>query len=173
MTTEKPELKLQEVQQPMMVEQRQETIGWIGYTQRPINARTQTRNRYLDTTVFVSDITIPWNTLYDIPSYTKTTLSWNLNWRLSSSPWKIIIPVSWTYMVQWWLFISKYLWTDPITIYVDGITSYNNVEAKRWTTIPILFIKNFNKWDDIYISIDNSDIEDIEAVITLNIIKLS
>jgi len=27
MTTEKPELKLQEVQQPMMVEQRQETIG--------------------------------------------------------------------------------------------------------------------------------------------------
>jgi len=27
MATEKPELKLQEVQQPMMVEQRQETIG--------------------------------------------------------------------------------------------------------------------------------------------------
>jgi hypothetical protein len=29
MATEKPELKLQEVQQPMMVEQRPETIGGI------------------------------------------------------------------------------------------------------------------------------------------------
>ena len=64
MVKTEPKIELQKVQQPIVVEQRKETIGWIGYTQRPIDARTQTRNRYLDSVRATTTQQIPiplWN----------------------------------------------------------------------------------------------------------------
>lgn len=169
------EIVIQPVQVEMNTPSRANEQINTWFTSRPLNARTQTRNQYLDSATFVSSsLLVPWITYwYEIPSYTSNTLSWNLLRKTTTSPWIIIIPVTWTYLIQWWLFVSQYLWTSPISIYVDWIISYTNVAISAWYTVPIMVVHNLIRWDEIYIYIENTWPYSIDAILNLSIIKLS
>lgn len=153
MATEKPELKLQEVQQPMMVEQRQETIGWIGYTQRPLNARTQTRNRYLDWVSARKNFQI-------IPASTPTKLTWFTYTKTGNYPWdkvdwEFFIAESGTYLL---LFTANW---DTVTTNPSLLRIMDKDSVVDWIStfdyFNISVILNLNKWNHLYFEIINED----------------
>lgn len=178
---EKQEPKLQEVQQSIKVEERQETIGWIGYTQRPINARTQTRNMYLDSIKWESDQQIPvpsWSWEWaDVEWYTYTKIGnydftrWNTD--------RIVIPSTWTYMIIARFIINDLYWDLGLTNY--KITKNGNYLLADWRlamtsfeSLNITWIENLSKWDIIKMKINidsEANIRTIKSI--LSITKLS
>lgn len=155
MVKTEPKIELQKVQQPIMVEQRQETIGWVWYTQRPLDARTQTKNRYLDSVYF------SWSTnildddyWYIIPS-TKINTNWNLNRKIDWN--KMICPSYSTYIIQWRIEIIPSWWVDAALFGVviektsktltDSPIFTNYVYMVWWlTTIPFNVVTNLEPW---------------------------
>ena len=166
--------KIEFIPEPVQVQQEIETpISQIGYTERPLNARTQTNNRYLDSVSFgwVATVTSMWLS-YVI--FSQDVEVWNYNRNVWNS---ITIPVQGTYLINWDSLVSSasWIWQVRIVIEKNGTTDIKVVYAmaEHWTTIPISTTYNFVKGDYIRIYIDNSSSDSIDVVVNLTIVKLS
>ena len=71
-----------------------DNIQDIGYTRRPINQKTQVRNKFLNVVEYTSHWDVPSNSLSQPVSLTFNNLSSTLAWGTTSSPAKVIIPES-------------------------------------------------------------------------------
>lgn len=173
-STTKPEIQLQPIQQPTI---ELPITPQIGRTERPLNQRTQVTNVYLDSTQFNGSATIASMTLSDWANLTQTKISWNYVWKMATSPAKLYIPTGWTYMIQWRVFISSALsvWLLS-TFFQKNWTASLELFAwlsNHWTTIPIIFTANFVKWDYINIYTDNSSGNSVDISYQLVITKIS
>lgn len=176
MAKEEEKIKLQEVQQPIVIEQRKETIGWIGYIQRPLNVRMQTRDRYLDGVIATKETqTIPSGTTTEIDWYTYTKTgdygftAWITNW--------VTIPENWTYMI-----IASFEWLENITtasvthrvnidtsvLYLQTISYDINLNEHK-----LFWLVNLQRWE--VVNCDSYQLEwaDKDIRVRLSITKLS
>lgn len=175
MVTE-PKIELQEVQQPIVIEQRKETIGWIGYTQRPIDAKMQTRNRYLDSVRAVQteqDIAATTDTEITWYTYTKTGNYDFTRWSTDS----IIVPENWTYMI-----IADYQRTETMTVWEtihwvkldwNNLYSQNVFNVTATNTYTLSWVENLTKWQEITINVFHIESEARKVKIKLSLTKLS
>lgn len=181
-TTKEPELIIQNPQMEVMPTVIPDRITNIWRIDRPINARTGTINRYLDSATFNAWWTVSSMSLYDIDNGSITIKSWQLIWDVKSN-WtptvtKIYIPQQWTYQINWRVFISSWLWVSwLLTTFLQINESYAIGFASaipvRWITIPITTTANINKWDYINVYLDNETANDIDFSIEFTITKLS
>lgn len=145
----------------------------IWYTDRPINARTQTYNRYLDWCKAV--------VTQSIPTFTSTKITWysfNItgNYKFDSVSDAITIPTDWTYNIT---INYKYAWSTTLdTIYevlLNGDLLYQTTRnwTSAWETIQIVWVENFKKWDKIEIYVVKIDSWNLNIDVSSSIIKLS
>lgn len=179
MTKDKDKVKMLDVQAGYETPASTFDRNSIGYTDRPINARTQTYNRYLDSCT----INDSWQStgVVDFRTSTKRvvgSLQWNIwyfnNWLLWSWYW-VIIPNDWTYIIttsftidaatQWLINAYYFRWTN--WTYITGsvwVAVYWSWDQFSWVATL-----NLNKWDIIYNEIDS----DWQVNMELSITKLS
>lgn len=157
--TSKDTIKIQPIQEEYKQDVVQFDRNSMGYTDRPLNARTQVANRYLDScTVFHPFVLDDW--IID------TTLSniyivWNLSFKpksfddsVNSGIW-LEIPVDWTYLINWYIELQDSDTASLYVAYTRGVTSYkisfNGVSwwISIWQTIPITWTFDLKKWDVI------------------------
>ena len=166
--------ELQEIQKPMPVIENTQTGSRIGKTERPISARAQVQDRYLDTiqwytTQIISDSVQ--NNIIDLTIYWTGTLK--PDW----TTW-MIIWATWTYMIQVSLNIDAYWWSQHITLEIY------NIDTRIWVksqTVPTIWDTdmdynktfNLNKWDIINYVVSQDSWWDATINITATIIKLS
>lgn len=170
--------KLQDAQTPIVFEQVQEKIDQIGYTHRPLNARTQTNNVYLDS-VFAQDTdrAITSASLTTVPSYNYYSKIWNY-WR-DKVNWQVTIPVDWTYNVSFYAaFEANALWLRLVILNVN----WNPVDLANyvsdWITSVASYLHvsqpyNLKKWDIITIQVYQSSTSTLEVTTNLKVIRLS
>jgi hypothetical protein len=111
------ETNIQQTQQPLEIKERTFDRQSMWYTDRPIDARTQTRNRYLDSVQFgaVKEISV-WDTtkiddLVDFRTkYSKYKWDWIPDW--------IMIPEGWTYLITWRVFADT-SWVDIYEVWMS------------------------------------------------------
>lgn len=174
-TTEKQ--KLVNPQVAIKVEQPVFDRNSMGYTDRPINQRTQVNNVYLDSADFGWDLNMTTMTQSYIASFTLWTTVWKYPWKTENTPWTIYIPTWGTYSILWDMFISTapWIWRIRLAIeinwWADIKVISTNVEHK--TNTPIILNYNFIKWDFIRIYVDNDSSDSVELNISLNITKIS
>jgi hypothetical protein len=172
---------LQQVQS--WIQQHATVYSWqsIGRVERPISARSQVQDRYLDTinvnTVITTNIASMWNDILDIESvdYIKWNIKWNISW------WNLVVPVWWTYNIQTTVYVDS-VWSFNTTknigmqILINWVSKYVSVNliAGSVTTVNLQYIVNLNKWDTIWLKAYNNDLySHIFLTIHFNIIKLS
>lgn len=169
-------IKIENPQQQFVPIERAETISWIGYTQRPINQKTQVRNKFLNVVEYTSHWDVPSNSFSQPVSLTFNNLSSTLAWGTTSSPAKVIIPESWTYLINMSYFVSTVspVWaTWEIWLYIEWIQWDVVLNGWRRTSLKLNVIKNYNKWDKLSVYIENSLTSTLEWYLSLYITKLS
>ncbi len=164
------EIPLQATQIPIVVDEQQFNRQSMWYTDRPIDARTQTRNRYLDSVKLTKKQTVASGAFYN-PTRTKTTLSWNLSWELD---WMyVIVPENWTYQIQTDVFIERNLWVWYLEIYPASWPITRETVINKNRNIQITDTKNLRKWDKLNVWIWNFSDTEVDFEFTLTITKLS
>lgn len=159
----------QKVQQPTERKEKKESIAWIWYTQRPLNARVQSYNRYLDScqVSWINLVTgrAAWayssfpqielkddnselcNDLWILNVYNKQVY-WKLQWKTTES-WWIEIPQDWNYQLT----IQRTFRTD--------------LEQTSWATPTFWVIQQTINWTTFY----SVDIESKKLVFFTNVEK--
>jgi len=153
-----------------------DNIQDIGYTRRPINQKTQVRNKFLNVVEYTSHWDVPSNSLSQPVSLTFNNLSSTLAWGTTSSPAKVIIPESWTYLINVSYFVSTVspVWaTWEIWLYIEWIQWDVVLNGWRRTSLKMNVIKNYNKWDKLSVYIENTLTSTLEWYLSLYITKLS
>ena len=96
-----------------------QTIQQTGYSQRPMNARAQTFNRYLDS-ISINCTSSTWlNPTFTLESWTIVSL-WKYNWK--QAWWKIYFPVEWTYIID--IAIHEWVWNTATELFIG--VAYNS-----------------------------------------------
>lgn len=169
--------KYQVVQKPVPVEQKVFDRDSVWRTDRPINARTQVNNRYLDwvvasvDTISIQDIT---PTTIDWYSYTVTGkydfVAWNTD--------RIVIPQDWTYQI-----IVNFEWLSIMTIWwciysVNLNWSYLYWSApaaapSAFTTIQFVWVENLSRWDYLQTQVTQFEWSNKNIKVKISLIKLS
>ena len=168
--------KIEFIPEPVQVQQEIKTpISQIGRTERPLNARTQTNNRYLDSVVAYKsqEITL-WDEYITWRTFTKT---WNL--MFDSVPDGIVIPKSWTYMIlltvsreennSWDRYIEILKNTEFYKSVFNTVAATDALLYKQDTTI----IDNFTKWDYLEVRVLQSWAATLNAWVRFQVVKLS
>lgn len=180
----KEEIKLQSVQQPIEIEQRQETIAWIGYTQRAINAKTQTRNYTTNYCRVSANKTIAsWTSFLDINDNIVTFSVWysDLLWTPDfTSHWIVRIPDNWLYVVTAKLYLWSKTWSSNPTIWrkieeFGGRSWYEYQLSWNWTFTQekiITFTEYFNTWEKLMPKIFQNNWDNSSAVVEMMLVKI-
>lgn len=153
----------------------QRWVEQVWYSERPILWKKSNRGIYLDIAQFNWSCTVSSMSLLDLDSVSQTIISGQSIWKTTSSPAKIYILASWTYMIQWRTFISSALGTWLLSTFIQKNGSWWDVFSAyvyQWITIPLVWVVNFNKWDYINIYFDNETGNDIELSIQITITKM-
>ena len=167
--------KPQDMQQPVA---EQNVPKEIGRTERPLNARTQTNNVYLDSVYAYASGTLP-----DNSSTAITWWTYNITWKYpfdKNSSW-IEIPKAWTYMVIVTAIFEAYeLGSRKSDIRVNG------TPIQRFYTEPIALsavasthyittIYNLVEWDVLSTNLlqDNEDGASLDYSVSIQAVKLS
>lgn len=173
-----------ELQQPPMPTIQSQPSSQVGYTQRPMNTRSQTYNRYLDTTNFYGSVTVLANDSAYIPTNGQyISVSGQLWWKIWSS-WEIIFQKQGTYMIQWYLFVDT---TASTVVNVLGVqleettaTAINFVFYQNYTYLTLNdsyvqfnVTENFARWDILRIIGFNDDSNNLSFDSSFDIISLS
>ena len=176
---EKKDIKLQSVQttidrKPVSFDRQS-----MWYTDRPINAKTQTYNRYLDTAEIDTDwvlITSWGDALVTVIWYENKTG----NPQINIVSWWFEIPSNGTYMIQGWVWIDTTATTVLTTLELDveknWVAIYDSYVIAAWlfSIIYINSVFNFKKWDLIQFRWYNTDTNDLLFIWKwLSLIKLS
>lgn len=179
MVKTEPKIELQKVQQPIVVEQRQESISSVWYTQRPLDARTQTRNRYLDS-VICSDKYRSFASSSNptiIPEFTYEKVG---KLPFDKTNWEVYIAEDWTYFINAWAIVwaaTVTNWTRVLVLYVNWdvvqldyqVTPPANISVR----LSIVEYFNLNKWDIITIWVSQSSTETVDVSTRLKTFKTS
>lgn len=184
MSKEENKIELQQMQQPMQIQTPVFDRQSIWYTNRPIDWRTQTRNRYLDYTAVSWLANIEGKAVWSaidfniLPLDTVLEKTGNLKFNFTAS-WWLEIPVDWSYIMSFinvFLIVSNTSWktaSDIIAQYwlSSLIPSVTFAEYEWWPRSPLYYdalpfysdvaVRNvtFNikatKWTVIYVCADH------------------
>ena len=168
--------KIEFIPEPVQVQQEIKTpISQIGHTERPLNARTQINNKYLDSVMAYKsqEITL-WDEYITWRAFTKT---WNL--MFDSVPDGIVIPKSWTYMIlltvsregnnSWDRYIEMFKNTEFYESVINTVAVTDTLSYKQDMTI----IDNFTKWDYLEVRVLQSRAATLNAWVRFQVVKLS
>jgi hypothetical protein len=168
--------KYQETQKQVEQSYKQFDRNSIWYSDRPISARTQVANRYLDWVV-------AYNASIEIPDSTQTNITWytyTKTGRYDFNAWntdRIIIPQDWTYQV-----IANFRWLDTMTIWwmVYWITlNWNDLywwspaSTSSFETIQYVWIENLTRWDYIQANVFQTEWWSKDITVKISVVKLS
>ncbi len=151
------------------------TQSW--YTQRPINARTQTYNRYLDSVIAIdSTRAIATSSLTTIPWYVYTVTG---KYNRAKTTWQVLIPTDWTYQLNViWFFAADATATGIRFIVINLNWSPLEIKyvlpiASVTMLIDITEIFNLNKNDYITVDVYQSSWWPLNVTTKLKAFKLS
>lgn len=138
-----------ELQQPPMPTIQSQPSSQVGYTQRPMNARSQTYNRYLDWAVASRA------TLQSIPTTTLTKITWYTytitgKYAFDVTIDSVTIPVDGTYQIISSIWFDGDITGDVISyIYLNWAYLDSNffTNTATFQKIQIVTINNLLRWD--------------------------
>lgn len=178
-----PKQELQQVQQPVKQDIKSFDRNSIWYTNRPISSKTQTDNRYLDSSIFDWQKSISvWSTSVLDENYSYSNMS-KYSFEKIEHDW-FVIPVNWTYTITasyfvWWFeaptswivitYLSHYEWISLINT-VSSPIPFEACDGNWWT---LTYTYNFKKWDTITLYWNNNTNKDLTIRATVTIIKIS
>lgn len=172
----KKDVVIQPVQQAIERPQKQFNSQDIGYTQRAIDSKTQTRGRYLDgIRALQSDQDISTTTDTEITwyTYTKTGKFDFTRWSTDS----IIVPENWTYMI-----IADFQWTEVMAVWETihwvkldwaNLYSQNVFNVTATNTYTLSWVENLTKWEEITVNVFHIESEARKVKIKISLTKLS
>jgi len=173
--TKTDKVELQKVQQPVEFKKLVFDYQSMWYTNRALNARSQTYNRYLDNVVVYWIANVPWiwatddftptSNSTDIPMTTIFNKTGDLKWEIDGD-WGILIPEDWTYLITIehvflmyptisdWDVKAAY-WLYPIIPLLYETTSwFSSLDSRlfftRQATTSFSFTASASKWDPLY-----------------------